>query len=155
MPYCQHCGARVEYCPSCGQPLGLAASVVPAPPTAQAAPEAYEETVLWEGKPGPKAGRKAITQTYRITSERVQVIHSGLSKKTEEIELARLKDIRVQQSLAQRALKTGNVTIFSTDKTTPSITFQEITDPESVKEVIRKASREEIERLKVRRFTDA
>jgi SpoVK/Ycf46/Vps4 family AAA+-type ATPase len=155
MPYCQHCGAKVEYCPSCGQPLAAIAPATQTPPVEQPEPEVYEEVVLWEGKPGAKAGRKAITQTYRITTERVQVIHSGLSRKTEEIELSRLKDVKVQQSLAQRALKTGNVTILSTDKTTPSVTFQEVSGPEDVKELVRKAAREEMERLKVRRFTDA
>ena len=157
MPYCQHCGTKIEYCPSCGQPLGAVAPAAEMPPVSvpQAEPETYHEVVLWEGKPGAKAGARALTESYRITTERVQVIHSGLSKKTEEIELSRLKDVTVQQSLAQRALRTGNVTIISTDKTTPTLTFLEVSEPEKVKETVRTAAREEMERLKVRRFTDA
>ncbi len=38
--------------------------------------------------------------------------------------------------------------------TAPSLTLQEVSEPEAVKELIRKAVRDEMERLKVRRFTE-
>lgn len=100
---------------------------------------------MWEGK--------ALTVTYRVTTERVQILHSGLRRSTEEIELARLKDVQVEQSLAQRAMRTGDITIISSDATTPSITFREVSDPEGVKEKIRTAAREELERLTVQSYT--
>jgi predicted RNA-binding Zn-ribbon protein involved in translation (DUF1610 family) len=93
---CPHCGAKVEFCPSCGQPLAAGAAGA-APPHAQPAggpaQEAYQEREVWEGKPHIKAGIKSQTLTYRVTTERVQAIHTGLSRKTEEVELSRFKDV--------------------------------------------------------------
>jgi len=148
MPFCQHCGTKIQYCPSCGEALEAGAS-----PT-RAVTESYEERVLWEGKPHAKAGAKALTTTYRVTTERVAVIYSALKKRTEEIELARLKDVQVKQSLAQRAMGVGDVTIISSDSSAPVVIFQDVSDPGGVKEIVRKAARAEMQRLGVKRYSD-
>lgn len=156
MSFCPHCGTKLEYCPSCGHALDQTVSTT-APvqsQSAQSQPEPDQEVLLWEGKPHVKAGLKSQTTTYHITSQRVKIIHSGLARKVEEIELTRFRDVRVTQSLTQRALGIGNVIILSTDKTTPELTFEEIVEPEQVKEIIRKAARNEMQRLGVRRVVD-
>jgi membrane protein YdbS with pleckstrin-like domain len=59
------------------------------------------------------------TQTYEVTSQRIRV-HSGvLSKKTEEMELYRVKDTKFDQPFFLRLFGLGNVVIVSNDATTP------------------------------------
>jgi uncharacterized membrane protein YdbT with pleckstrin-like domain len=123
-------------------------------PAGFAGQEAYQERVVWEGKPHIKAGIKSRTLTYRVTTERVQAIHSGLSKKVEEIELSRFKDVKSEQSLPQRVVGVGNVTVISSDPTRPVLVFEDVSGPEDLKELIRKVAREEMERLQVRRFAN-
>ena len=157
MGLCPHCGAKVEFCPSCGQPLAAGAAIATPPPAQSAgvaAQEAYQERQVWEGKPHIKAGIKSQTLTYRVTTERVQAIHTGLSKKIEEIELSRFKDVKSEQSLAQRMVGVGDVTVISSDPTRPVLVLEDVQAPEDVKELIRKVAREEIERLQVRRFAN-
>ena len=157
MGLCPHCGTKVEFCPSCGQPLAAGAASAahsPAQPAGVPAQEAYQEREVWEGKPHIKAGIKSQTLTYRVTTERVQAIHAGLSKKVEEIELSRFKDVQSEQSLAQRMVGVGDVTVISSDPTRPVLVLEDVSEPEALKELIRKVAREEIERLQVRRFAN-
>ena len=156
MPFCTNCGCKIEYCPCCGEPLAAVGDPASAPGQQVRPMEkpAGGEQVLWEGKPHVKAGIKSQTLTYKVTSERVQVVHSGISRKVEEIELARLKDVKVDQSLAQRALKLGNVVLISSDPSSPVLTLEEVAEPESVKEIIRTAARSEMDRLGVRRLAN-
>jgi len=148
MPFCQHCGTKIQYCPSCGEALE------PGPAPAMVVSDSYEERVLWEGKPHAKAGAKALTTTYQVTTERVRIIYKALKKKVEEIELARLKDVQVKQSLAQRAIGVGDVTVVSSDPSAPVVVFRDIADPVGVKEIVRKAAREEMRRVGIRGYRD-
>lgn len=106
-----------------------------------------EEKLLWEGKPSAiadaikeKGGLNSTT--YKVTSERV-IIESGLlSKKHEEIELYKVKDIRVSQSMNQRIMKIGQVEIVSVDPTSPVYTLKDVKNPNELKETIRTAVKE-------------
>ncbi len=58
-------------------------------------------------------------QVYELTSQRLKV-HSGvLNKKTEELELYRVKDTRFDQPFLLRLFGLGNIEIVSSDSTTP------------------------------------
>ena len=112
------------------------------------------EQCLWEGRPGFRAGLKSQTATYRVTSKRVQIVHTGFSHKVEEIDLARFRAARVVRSLLQRG-PTGNVMILSSDPTTSMLMFEDISEPEQVQEIICKAAHAEMERLGVHRPAEA
>ncbi|MEK3771078.1 PH domain-containing protein [Paenibacillus sp. FSL R5-0887] len=110
-----------------------------------------EELVLWEGKPAGISDRlkeKAKlgilnNTTYKITTQRI-IIESGLiGKNIEEVELLRVRDLSVKQSLKDKLIGVGSVTVFSDDISNSSVIFEDIQDAHKVKDIIRKAVREE------------
>ncbi len=74
---------------------------------------------------------------FEVTSQRIKV-HSGvLSKKTEELELYRVKDTKFDQPLFLRLFGVANVVIVSTDTTTPVSVIPAIKDAQALREQIR------------------
>jgi uncharacterized membrane protein YdbT with pleckstrin-like domain len=73
-----------------------------------------------------------------------------LSRSTEEIELTRVRDVSFEQSLAQRALGIGSITLVGTDATAPVVVLHDVEEPEQVKELIREAVRDQRRRNRVR-----
>ena len=78
---------------------------------------------------------------YKLTDQRFFVQTGLISKKVEELELFRVKDVSMKQGIIQRLLGVGNVTILSTDDSTPVVHVLGISKPEKVKESIRGQSR--------------
>jgi uncharacterized membrane protein YdbT with pleckstrin-like domain len=74
---------------------------------------------------------------YRLTNQRLFVLTGLFSKETQEIELFRIKDVTVQQSLIERVLGYGRITVTSSDDTTPHLTISGIANPIGIKELIR------------------
>jgi uncharacterized membrane protein YdbT with pleckstrin-like domain len=61
--------------------------------------------------------------TYEITDQRL-IVHRGLIMKSiDEIELYRVKDVRVDFSLINQLVDIGTITITSTDRTTGPAAF--------------------------------
>jgi len=79
---------------------------------------------------------------YRLTNQRLFVLKGLFSKETQELELFRIKDIAVQQSLLQRVLGYGQVLLVSSDDTTPTLTLRGIANPIGIKELIRENYKE-------------
>ncbi|MGZ4807736.1 MAG: PH domain-containing protein [Thermoanaerobaculia bacterium] len=74
---------------------------------------------------------------YTISNQRV-MIESGLfSKALSEIDLRYIDDSNFTQSFLARLLGIGNVTLVSSDKTTPTYVLRNIKDPRVVREMIR------------------
>lgn len=150
MPYCTACGAEfkqgVKFCGECG-----ASTVENAPsaaPRSRATEGSSHEIVLWEGKPAGISDRlKGIiglnTTSYKITSQRIMVKTGLIGKNVEEIELLRVRDLSVAQSIMQRMLGIGTLTVFSDDTSSPQLLFKKIRDAQTVKDVLRKAVRDE------------
>jgi len=77
------------------------------------------------------------TTVYTVSNQRV-TIESGLtSKSVEDIDLRYIDDTQFQQSFIQRILGIGNVTIVSSDKTSPTYIMRGIPDPRGLRELIR------------------
>ncbi|NJN84259.1 MAG: PH domain-containing protein [Caldilineaceae bacterium] len=111
----------------------------PANPTAElAADEGAEETTLWRGRPYLTIGLH-----YELTSQRLRIFRGILGQRLEEIELVRVRDTKVKQHAGERALNVGDITIFSTDPTTPEIELSNVRNPMEVRELIRSATLEE------------
>ena len=157
MPYCPGCGHQHtdddRFCAKCGR--GLAPDAVapaqPAPPPAYAPTEPAMETIVWEGAPH---GLLNPIETHAIrwvlTTERLRVVRGLLSRSTEEVELTRIRDVSFEQSLGQRALGIGTVTVVGTDATAPTVVLHDVDEPEQVKELIRQAVRDQRRRHRVR-----
>ncbi len=141
-------------------PASAAGSATPS----NSAPE--EETTIWEGGPSPAAYAGPIalgllmlplagagllvwlgvwiawkSARYKLTSQRLFLRRGFVSRKVHELELYRVTDVALSQSVLQRLFRIGTVTVVANDPTTPSLAMPGIADPESVKETIRSAYR--------------
>ena len=74
-----------------------------------------------------------LATTYEVTEDRL-ILHRGiLNKSIDEIELYRVKDIRIDFSLIQQWAGIGTITLVSSDETTGSTPFM-IPDVEQARE---------------------
>lgn len=151
MPFCQNCGVEYQegakFCPNCGTNLS---NINSTRNTTNQQTQDNSEHILWEGKPSnlrAKAKGSLNTISYKITSQRVIMSWGLVGKKQEDIELVRIEDISVRQSLTEKLEGIGNILIFSSDKTTPALELKSIPNPLEIKEMLRKAIRDEKARL--------
>ena len=80
---------------------------------------------------------KLRSTLYIITNQRV-VIEEGIFTKTvNEIDLRYVDDSQFFQGLTQRILGIGNVTLHSSDATTPTYMLRSVRDPRGVRELVR------------------
>lgn len=93
-----------------------------------------DEHLLWSGRPFLSA-----TVHYEITSERIKVRHGLLGKTFDYLELIRIQDMKHSQSLSERLLKIGDITIRSHDTSHPTLELNNVQDPEHVYEILRDA----------------
>ena len=90
---------------------------------------------------------------YTITNQRVMIEQGLLSKGLSEIDLRYIDDTQFFQSVFDRMLGIGNVTIISSDKSTPLYVLHGIRDPRNVRELIRSNSYQVSQRQIFRRST--
>jgi len=81
---------------------------------------------------------KIRTNRYKITSERIFFTTGIFSKKTEAMELYRVKDIDVYEPFWQRIFKLGNIELSSSDETTPRFLLLAVPKPAALQNEIRK-----------------
>lgn len=97
-------------------------------------PGAHDEEILWEGRPF-----LSVSTQYIITSQRVRIVQGLLGKDREDIELIRIQDIDQSQSLRERLLNLGDIVIRGHDASHPKAILNNISDPQAVHELLRKA----------------
>ena len=89
-------------------------------------------------------------RVYELTNQRLKM-HSGvLSKKTEQLELYRVRDTQFDQPFFLRLFGLGNVILFTTDTTSPEIIVPAIPGAQAVREQIRCAVEETRDMKRVR-----
>ena len=132
--------------------------------TTNAAPS---ESILWEGTPSswqnfwwwasligiPIAIWKHIAlKNTRIilTTQRLKIQSGVFSKVMEEIELYRVKDWTFRQPFMQRMLGFGEVTVVSSDRTAPEVTYRWLKDASAFAELLRQAVESVRDRKRVR-----
>lgn len=93
--------------------------------------------ILWQVVEVFVALVRIRTTIYTITTQRV-IIETGITTKSvEDIDLRYIDDTQFRQSLIQRILGIGSVTIVSSDKTVPMYVLRGIPNPRNVRELIR------------------
>ncbi len=97
-----------------------------------------QEEVLWEGKPYLK--EIARNTNYVVTNQRILITTGLLGRKEEQIDLARVKDIRMTQGLSDRIMGIGQIEIISTDPSTPEFRLVGVKDPQRVRDLIWEAT---------------
>lgn len=110
---------------------------------AEAAPIAEGEKVLWEGRPF-----LSLTTFYRVTSERVRVQHGLLGRDYDDIELIRIQDLDRTQGISERMLDIGDVHIMSSDPSKPKLILSNVSEPDKVHEIVRRAMLEARKRFR-------
>lgn len=80
---------------------------------------------------------RLLSLGYKITNQRVIVESGMLTKSLSEIDLRYIDDSRFSQSVMQRLLGLGDVTIVSSDKQLPMLTLHGVRDPRAVRELLR------------------
>jgi uncharacterized membrane protein YdbT with pleckstrin-like domain len=118
-----------------------------------------EEKVIWAGSPSqwtnfwyyvacilvipiPIAIWKWIQRNqhdFTITEERIIEQSGVFTRKIHDIELYRIKDVRVEQSLLYRMINLANIIIVSSDRNSPELVLPAIKNGVDVREQLRKA----------------
>ena len=138
MPYCPECGAQFDagakFCAECGARLERVGAWGQ-PSREKARPQAHQlEQVLWEGKPYLK--EIATNTKYVLTTQRLIIRMGLLGRREEQIDLGRVKDIRLTQGLSDRMIGIGQIEVISTDPSTPSFRLMGVKDPRKVRDLI-------------------
>ncbi|MDQ3282450.1 MAG: PH domain-containing protein [Acidobacteriota bacterium] len=75
--------------------------------------------------------------SYTITNQRVLIEQGVFTKTVDELDLRYLDDSQFMQTFVDRILGIGDVTLISSDKTSPRTTLRSVKDPRAVREMIR------------------
>jgi len=87
---------------------------------------------------------------YELTTQRVKLRQGIFSKRTDELELYRVKDSTVIEPFWQRLFGLGNIVITTNDTTTPTLTLEALPDAKDTREKLRGAIEECRDRKRVR-----
>jgi uncharacterized membrane protein YdbT with pleckstrin-like domain len=90
--------------------------------------------------------------TYELTTQRLRVRAGILNKKVDELELFRVRDYTMEQPLLLRLVGLGNLTLITSDATTPTVSMRAIPAIEAVREKLRNAVQSERDRKRVRQM---
>jgi uncharacterized membrane protein YdbT with pleckstrin-like domain len=88
--------------------------------------------------------------SYELTTQRLKIGSGILNRRLEELELYRVKDYSMDQPLFLRMLGLGNLTMVTSDASTPTVTMKAISGVEDVREKLRTAVQAERDRKRVR-----
>lgn len=78
-------------------------------------------------------------ETYELTTQRLRYTRGVLNREEDELELYRVKDINYSQPLVARMFGLGNVTMHTSDKTTPEVAIAGIEDSKRFRDLLRDA----------------
>lgn len=77
---------------------------------------------------------------YELTTERLRTRTGVLNKKTDELELYRVRDYKFEQPFFLRIFGLGNIALQTSDKSHPLVILRAIPNGEQLREQIRKAA---------------
>lgn len=92
------------------------------------------EQVLWTGRPF-----LSMVESYVITTERLKIIKGMLSRDIENYELIRIQDIDLTQGVDERIFNIGDITIHGQDPSHPTAILRNVSKPDEVHEILRRA----------------
>lgn len=97
-------------------------------------------------RPG-KATWHLATSSYEVTTRRILYTWGILNRRHDQIEMARIRDIRVTQPLHLRLLRQGNVEIATVDRQFQNLTISGLHEPVKLKNLIHNTNVRERARL--------
>jgi uncharacterized membrane protein YdbT with pleckstrin-like domain len=78
-------------------------------------------------------------RVYEVTSERIRVTEGLLTRRTDEIELYRVKDTTLLEPLLLRFFSVGDIELTTHDMSTPVIRLDAIPNARALREELRKS----------------
>ncbi len=87
---------------------------------------------------------------YELTSQRLAFRSGVFNRSTEEIELYRVRDTSLDEPLLLRLFGAGNVVVFATDSSTPTLVLRAVKGASEVRQKLRAAVEEVREQKRVR-----
>ena len=75
---------------------------------------------------------------YELTNQRLKISHGVFNQSKDEIELYRVKDTHMEQPFLLRLFRLGNLTIYSSDRSSQKTTLYAIHNPQKVRENLRR-----------------
>ena len=93
-----------------------------------------DEDFIWKGRPF-----LSLVENYVITSERLKIVSGLVGREVENFELIRIQDLDYKQGMTERIFGIGDITIRGHDASDPKIVLRNVSDPEEVYEILRKA----------------
>ncbi len=90
--------------------------------------------------------------TYELTTQRLRTRTGILNRKVDELELFRVRDYSIEQPFLLRLVGLGNLTMVTSDATTPTVAMRAIPAVEAVREKLRTAVQNERDRKRVRQL---
>lgn len=75
--------------------------------------------------------------TFEITTERIRISEGVFSKKTEEVELYRVKDATIVEPFGLRLFSLGNIVLTTSDKSHPTVVIPAVPNVRSLREEMR------------------
>jgi uncharacterized membrane protein YdbT with pleckstrin-like domain len=134
------------------------------------------ENIVWEGRPSQVVNLPAFLiclllawlvvplfyaawkwlaircTRFELTTERFRAISGILTRRTDELELYRVKDTELIEPFYLRIFSLGNVVMHTSDRTTPRLVIPAIPNSREVRERIRRQVEEVRKRRGVREF---
>ncbi len=100
------------------------------------------------------AARWFVTKTtvYELTSQRLRKSSGIFNRVVDELELFRVKDYTMEQPFFLRMMGLGNITLITSDATSPTVSIKAIANVQDVREKLRNAVQVERDRKRVRQF---
>lgn len=80
---------------------------------------------------------KINSTRYQLTTERLQITEGVFSKRTEQIELYRVKDLTLEFPFIYRMFSKGNILFFTSDHTLQNFSLEAISNADGVMDVVR------------------
>lgn len=89
---------------------------------------------------------------FTLTTERLRIRRGVLNRTTEDLELYRVRDTRLEQTFFERMFGLGEVILYTTDASTPEIHIAWMKDAEALRETVRRFAEERRDAKRVRTF---
>ena len=116
------------------------------------------EEIIWHGKPSQWINFpislwgvvKTATTDIRISNTRITIETGVFSKRTDEVEMHRIKDLSLSQPFFMRLVGVSHITLNTSDKTSPKVVLRGMKNGKQLREQLRSAVDQQREKKGVR-----
>ncbi|MDR6227160.1 PH domain-containing protein [Desmospora profundinema] len=81
---------------------------------------------------------KLKSTRYQLTTERLRITEGILSKRTEVVELYRVRDMSLEKPFLYRIFSKGNILLITSDQSAPNVLMEAVPDADQLMDVLRK-----------------